>query len=264
MLAAGLVAGGAAVAAALAGRDREAGTLQSRDKGPVTVGGRETDGPGRLSARPRAVEVSAPEPGTYPLRLAGGRDGLLYVPSTYREGVPAPLVVSLHGAGGNAEGGLAPLRQFADAAGLVLVAPESRGRTWDVIEDDYGADVAFIDRTLDAVFQRLRLDTGRLAIGGFSDGASYALSLGLANGDLFTHCIAFSPGFHAAPSRQGRIRVFIAHGVHDAVLPIDRCSRRIVPALRREGYDVDYREFDGPHTVPLDQAEAAVAWLTGS
>jgi phospholipase/carboxylesterase len=34
-----------------------------------------------------------------------------------------------------------------------------------------------------------------VALGGFSDGASYALSLDLTNGDLFASLIAFSPGF---------------------------------------------------------------------
>jgi phospholipase/carboxylesterase len=32
--------------------------------------------------------------------------------------------------------------------------------------------------------------------------------------------------------------------------------------LRRAGYDVRYREFDGPHTVPADVAREAVDWLT--
>lgn len=35
---------------------------------------------------------------------------------------------------------------------------------------------------------------------GFSDGASYALSLGQPNADVFSHIIAFSPGFMRAPS----------------------------------------------------------------
>jgi predicted esterase len=39
---------------------------------------------------------------------------------------------------------------------------------------------------------------------GFSDGASYALSLGLANGDLFTHVLGFSPGFMRVPRHVGR------------------------------------------------------------
>ena len=173
-------------------------------------------------------------------------------------------MVALHGAGGDARGGIAPLRELAEGAGLLIVAPESRGPTWDVIRGGFGPDVAFVDRALDHVFARFDVDARRLAVAGFSDGASYALSLGLANGDLFTHGIAFSPGFVSAPARRGRLRVFITHGVQDAVLPIDRCSRRIVPALRRDGYEVDYREFDGGHVVPGDQARAAVEWLVAT
>lgn len=220
-------------------------------------------GLGRLLARPGRVDA-APGlgPGVHKLGLAAGRDGLLLVPAERGGGAPLPLVVALHGAGGDAPGALHPLRSLAEAAGLLLVAPESRGPTWDVIHGGYGPDVAFVDRVLAHVFGRFPVDSGRVAIEGFSDGASYALSLGLGNGDLFTHCIAFSPGFIAPPAKRGRPRAFVTHGVHDAVLPIDRCSRRIVPRLRSDGYDVDYREFDGPHVVPPDQAAAAVAWLT--
>jgi len=100
-----------------------------------------------------------------------------------------------------------------------------------------------------------------MALGGFSDGASYALSLGLTNGDLFTHVIAFSPGFMAPAHQVGAPRIYISHGIHDAVLPIDRCSRRLVPILERAGYDVKYHEFDGPHTIPPDIAREAVEWF---
>ena len=62
--------------------------------------------------------------------------------------------------------------------------------------------------------------------------------------------------------RRGTPRVFVSHGLFDNVLPIDRCSRRIVPALRSAGYEVDYHEFGGPHTVPPSIADDAAAWLT--
>jgi phospholipase/carboxylesterase len=51
----------------------------------------------------------------------------------------------------------------------------------------------------------------------------------------------------------------VSHGIDDRVLPIDPCSRRLVPALRNSGYDVDYREFDGGHTVPPEMVTAAIA-----
>jgi phospholipase/carboxylesterase len=144
---------------------------------------------------------------------------------------------------------------------MILLSPASRGRTWDVILGGYGPDVEFIDRALAAAFERCAVDPARLAAAGFSDGASYALSIGITNGDLFQDVIAFSPGFMAPAGQRGRPRIFISHGTQDTVLPIDQTSRRIVPQLERAGYEVRYREFDGGHGVPPEIALDAVAWF---
>ena len=199
--------------------------------------------------------------GLRPLGLASGRDGLLYVPEGYgREGA-APLALMLHGASGNARGGISHFLDRADEAGIILLAPESRGRTWDVLVGGYGPDVEFIDRALEQTFDRLAVDAEHLAVVGFSDGASYALSIGLTNGDLFTHLIAFSPGFASPAAYRGKPSVFISHGTHDKILPIRQTSRRIVPELERRGYEVSYHEFEGPHTVPKSVAREALEWF---
>jgi len=216
---------------------------------------------GYLRARPSPVRQAFPK-GLERLRLESTRDGLLYVPDGYRMEHPAPLALMLHGAGGNAQHGLSLLKSFADEAGMILLAPDSRRQTWDVIVDRYGPDVAYIDRALEQTFSRYAVDRKRIAIGGFSDGASYALSLGVANGDLFTHVIAFSPGFMSPSRQQGSPRLFISHGTRDEVLPIERCSRRIVPQVKRAGYNVRYREFDGTHTIPPQIAREALDWFT--
>ena len=215
----------------------------------------------RLLARPGKPESKA-KPGLHELGLANGRDGLLYVPTGYREDRPAPLAVMLHGAGGRAQGALGPFRQLADDAGLILLATDSRDRTWDVILGGYGPDVDFLDQALELTFSRCAVDPKRIAVEGFSDGASYALSLGVTNGDLFSHVIAFSPGFMVPQEQRGIPRIYISHGKDDRVLPIDSCSRRLVPKLRRAGYDPLYREFDGPHTVPEEIAREALEWFT--
>jgi phospholipase/carboxylesterase len=221
---------------------------------------REPAGPGRLTARPGPVTAEGPA-GLHPLGLAAGRDGVLYVPASHRAGQPAPLAVMLHGAGGVASRTLESQRDLADAAGYLLLVPESRAPTWDVLRGGYGPDIAFLDRTLAQTFARYAVDPTHVAIGGFSDGASYGLSVGIMNGDLFTHVLAFSPGFAAPLGQVGMPRIFVSHGTRDQVLPIDICSRDLVPRLRRAGYTVEYHEFEGPHRVPPEIARAAVDWF---
>jgi phospholipase/carboxylesterase len=223
---------------------------------------RDRGGP-RLTARPPADPPvpTDPRPGTRPLNGGAGRRTLLHVPPGLADGRPARLILVLHGAGGDARSGLAPLAPLADAHRLLLLAPASRAGTWDVIAGGWGPDVRHIDDALAAVLAGYPVEPAALAISGFSDGASYALSLGLANADLFTHVLAFSPGFIAPVRPAGTPRVYLSHGRADQVLPIGRTTRRIVPQLRAAGIPVEVREFDGPHTVPPEIAEEAVRLL---
>jgi phospholipase/carboxylesterase len=195
---------------------------------------------GHLLARPPKTPLPAnTQPsGAQPLGLESGRDGVIYVPEGLRE--PAPLLVLLHGATGSAAGITRRLdvQKLADELKIVIKA-------------------------LARVFDRVSIDRKRVAIGGFSDGASYAIGLGLQNGDLFTHVAAFSPGFYVANQRRGRPLIWISHGRRDEILPIDTCSRRIVPELEAANYLVRYKEFDGPHTVPAELARAAFEWIVG-
>lgn len=216
---------------------------------------------GCLLARPGQSTTPGPT-GLHALGLEhSGRDGLIYVPQSYRPGQPAPLAVLFHGAGGGARDGISLLQDYAEDAGLLLLAPDSRGHTWDVILGGYGPDVSYLDRALAHTFAHYQVDPARLAIGGFSDGASYALSLGITNGRFFTHIIAFSPGFMAPTDQRDLPLIFISHGTDDPILPIAACSRRIALALKQGGFNVRCREFEGGHAIPPEICREAVDWL---
>lgn len=151
---------------------------------------------------------------------------------------------------------------MADELGFALLVPESRGRTWDAIMTDFGPDRDFLDQALDAAWSRVSIDPARIGVVGFSDGATYALAMGLANGDLFHGIAAFSPGFLIPVENVGKPTIFVSHGRQDSILPIDSCSRRIVPVLQRAGYSVTYKEFDGDHEVPNGMANLGLAAVT--
>jgi phospholipase/carboxylesterase len=212
---------------------------------------------GLLDSRPGGPPSEPPlPPGRHELDLGDGVTALLAVP---RGDIgPLPLLVFCHGAGGTASGALGLVERPATDAGVLVLATSSVAKTWDLIAGGLGRDVAVLDATLSQVFARVAVD--RVALGGFSDGASYALSIGLANGNLVDAVLAFSPGFLAPPSRQGKPRVRVCHGTEDRVLPVVGCGRRVVRLLERDGYAVTYEEFPGGHVVPPEQVSRALAW----
>jgi phospholipase/carboxylesterase len=220
-------------------------------------------GSARLETRPLAPTALSSLRGEVPLGDEEGEHGLLLVPPGYAPGTPAALVVLLHGARGSPEGILPLLREQAAATGTLVLAPRSWARTWDVIASDaYKVDLQRLDASLARVFREYAVDPERVSISGFSDGATYALSVGLSNGDLFGRIAAFSPGGAVPSELKGRPPVFISHGTLDPVLPVPE-TRRLVELLRDKDYPVDYREFEGAHAVPKDVAQEAFGFLTG-
>lgn len=204
-------------------------------------------------------------PGTRPLEVDDERIGLVHVT---RER-PAPgdrwtVVVLFHGAGADAADILPLLADVPARGPTIVIAPDSVASSWDLVHGRIGPDIRRLDSALELVLDRIPVARERMAVAGFSDGASYALSVGLANGELFPNVIAFSPGFASPPRIVGEPRIFISHGTGDRVLPIDRCSRVIVPRLRGASYAVEYQEFAGGHTVPEPMVEAALDWLSAA
>jgi phospholipase/carboxylesterase len=190
-----------------------------------------------------------------PLGLGEERDGIVYVPPSAGPG--APLMLLFHGFGGTGRREIVAVREAADRHGVVVVAPDSRKQTWDVIvSGKFGPDVEFVDRVMTTVPSTYDVDPTQLAVAGISDGASYALCVGPRN-DCTT--IAFSPGFAFPGEQPARPRVFMSHGTRDPVLPFEH-TQRIAANFTRAGYPLTFHVFDGGHTVPPEVADLAFRW----
>jgi phospholipase/carboxylesterase len=210
-----------------------------------------------------AAGADAPPFGPSPLGLSDdGRDGVVYVPKGYRESTPVPLLIMLHGFAGWADE-MKSTFALAEDFGVVVIAPESRALTWGQAAPGFDADVKFISAAYKKVTRLINVDPERVALGGRSDGAGYALSMGLAYGDIFNHLIVFSGGLMNAIRRKGSPKVFIAHGTNDRQMPIELTGRQYAATLKAEGYDVTYREYDGGHATPPAVAREAFTWLVG-
>jgi predicted esterase len=136
------------------------------------------------------------------------------------------FVLYLHGATGKERQGIRRLSPLADEFGFLRLSPASQEGTWDAIRSGYGPDVRFIDQALAKVFAQRRVDPRKIAVCGFSDGASYALGLGISNGNLFRAVLAFSPGFvPTGVAERGNPRIFVSHGTKPALGPRPQAGR---------------------------------------
>lgn len=174
------------------------------------------------------------------------------------------LLVLLHGAGMSARNLLDGTRAEADRCGCLLVSVQSKGATWDTIDFVrhaakaervtmdrlFGPDTTRVEQALSIALRAADADARMVALVGFSDGASYALSLGLANPSIFRGVIAFAPGFHLEPvAINPRQRLFIAHSPVDQVLAFERTRDGTVASLRRAGFNLRFRPFTGGHRI---------------
>ena len=232
----------------------------------MVISRREFLGAAAGAALAGARRTRAAEParfGENPLKLGSDRDGILYIPKGYKDGTPAPLVLMFHGAGSTGRN-VSYAYPIADDLGIILLAPDSRDEaTWDMLVGGFGPDVEFIGAALKDTYARCSVDRKRMAIAGHSDGASYSLSLGIGTGETFGHIMAFSPGVMQPIEVHGKPRIFISHGISDQVMPIDVTSRQFVPRLKKLGYDVTYREYEGRHGVPPEVVREGFDWFAG-
>jgi len=198
--------------------------------------------------------------------LPGGAVG--YIPVS--AGLHPPLLVLLHGAGHEQATMVEHFEAEADKRGLVLLAPDSRGVTWDKVLDaeaplsvdsplanreshsfSRSPDAERVERAIAALGKILPVDRARTALAGFSDGATFALAMGMSRDHPFAAVIAWSPGIAIRTLNPARGRkVYISHGRTDPILKFDTTCNDIVPLVKSEGGDVTFVPFDGGHDAP--------------
>ena len=225
-----------------------------------------------LTAHTPATPLATSDTRTGVLTLAGG--AYAYLPKGLT-GAPVPVLVVFHGAGGRAQDILDSYRADADANHFILVLPQSLGPTWDMIVDlksrlgvemnvepRYGRDLKALDAAMADLFARVAVDPARVGIMGFSDGATYAVSVGTANPQLFHTVIAYSPGPAFPTKFDITQRIFISHAEEDPVLPYST-TRGMVARMRVKHMPLEFESFHGGHEVPKDIHAKAVAYFMG-
>jgi phospholipase/carboxylesterase len=106
----------------------------------------------------------------------------------------------------------------------------------------------------------------RQMLGGFSQGGVIAADIAFTTDEPIEALVLLSPTFvdeatwRAGMTRRRGLRVFIAHGRRDSILPFD-VSVRFQQAMRDAGLQVTWFAFDGGHEVPAEVVRALNAFL---
>jgi len=230
-----------------------AGAVTGVACGPVAAQQQGAARQGRLTARPGSGPTTEVVPGETRLGL-DERDAILFWPEDRPVNMPTPLMVVLHGFSSNGRDMLDSVRIQGRRAGVAMLAPTSRRVTWALEGGPVGPDAAFIDAALAATFERFT--PSRIGVLGFSDGASYALSTGMTNGDLFSWVVALTPIRFAAAVSVGRPHFWISGGRGDRAAPY-RNVEDMAHQLEGFGYSVELHAHRGGHDIDSrDLAEA--------
>lgn len=112
------------------------------------------------------------------------------------------------------------------------------------------------------------IDAGRLVVAGFSQGGAIALQAGLRHPERLAGILALSTYLplrdtveaEAHPASRA-VPIFMAHGTHDPLIPIDR-ARQSRDRLLGLGYPVQWREYPMAHAVCLEEIHDVADWLT--
>lgn len=160
---------------------------------------------------------------------------------------PRPLVVLLHGSGGNGENLARPWSDLARKEHIVLAAPDSSDSThWGTADGP-----RFLRDVVDAVRAKTAVDGRRVYLFGYSAGAIFSLLMGAYESEYFA-AVAVQAGalhpddFGALDWAKRKIPYAIWIGDQDAFFPI-AAVRATRDALKSRGFPVAYQEMPG-HT----------------
>jgi phospholipase/carboxylesterase len=195
------------------------------------------------------------------------RGGLsLYIPENLDKSKPAALVMALHGGTGHGSDMLWSWLREARSRGFVVISPTSQGDTWSIMGDD--VDKPYLLDYLEFASEYFTIDPDRVLLAGMSDGATYALQVGLRSESPFTHIAAFSGVLDPLLSINGQFehagnrKIYMVHGTLDWMFPIDM-AQMAHAQLSAAGADITYREItDLSHNFARSELPSLLKWLS--
>lgn len=220
----------------------------------------------RLDLAYREPEARDEPPPTGAVTIEHGpQRALLLTPNEIDPARRYPLFVVLHGAGRQDELLARTFQSEPENRQALFLIPRSLHPTWDLIAGAGRPDLDFLTHALDLVQRRYPVDPDARALIGYSDGASYGLSVGLSNPHVFSAVLGWAAGFKVIeepPAGSPKPRILLEYGTHDPLFPFEHVALPMRDDLERLGYDVAFLvDQNGKHWPRGDFHSDALDWF---
>lgn len=158
------------------------------------------------------------------------RSYLLYIPSSYEEDKPSPLLIVLHGRPSNAQR-MADLTGFnsrAEKNGFLVVYPQGIDQHWNYLHGisgfkEHPDDSGFLLKVVDVVTENYSIDESRIYVTGISNGGFMAQRLACyAPGRFAGFASVAAGGYGAMPvecKTGSPVNMLYIHGTADQKVP---------------------------------------------
>lgn len=224
-----------------------------------------SDGKDENTEEPQSGKVRPDAGGDYDKTIKVGdtdRHYLLHVPPNYDGSKPLPMIVALHGMGGNSADfeQRTNLNKMADRDGFIVAYPDStewfnqkNWKTWDtnngiIPPGKHADDIQFLRSVIDTTQKELKVDDKRIYMAGVSNGGMMTMHAAAALSDKLAAVAVISgamSGKENSPSQP--LSVINIHGTNDTVIPIggieevpDSLELLGIPTFKPNSYIADY------------------------
>jgi phospholipase/carboxylesterase len=123
-----------------------------------------------------------------------------------------------------------------------------------------------LDGMVHDVFARYHVAPGQALLLGFSQGGAMTYRYGMLRPEMFAGLVILSGALRNPENLLPHLpvqhdqRIFIAHGTHDPVVPVD-LSRNTVDFLEAQGYQPWYREYPMGHEITQEVLNDLTPWI---
>ena len=171
----------------------------------------------------------------------------VFVPSSYDKSKPFPLIIALHGMGGDENSyltvyGQGAFKTEAEKHGYIVACPKGRKPASMYIGD---AEKDVMD-VLAEVRRAYNIDADRIYLTGHSMGGFGTWSVAMDHPEVFAALAPISGGANnpGTMSKIAHIPMLVVHGDNDPTVPVER-SRVMVAMAKKLGAEIKYIEVPG-------------------